>query len=87
VRWPVILGYLVADFILDTTIFRLFGIYTSGSPMKWWVITGVNVGVWVHAVLLAYLLVAFVRAPLREPLASFGRRPSSPEPELALAHS
>ncbi|MGC5257821.1 hypothetical protein ACPXCG_15845 [Gordonia sp. DT218] len=87
IRWPVIVGYLVADFILDTTIFRLFGIYTSGSPMKWWVITGVNVGVWVHAVLLAYLLVAFVRAPLREPLASFGRRPSSPEPELALARS
>ncbi|MAU83440.1 MAG: hypothetical protein CME34_16555 [Gordonia sp.] len=82
VRWPVIAAYLIADFILDTTIFRLFGIYTSGSPMKWWVITGVNVGVWVHAVVLAYLIVAFVRAPLREPLASFGRRVRPPEPDL-----
>ncbi|MYR07397.1 hypothetical protein GTV32_14255 [Gordonia sp. SID5947] len=87
IRWPVIAAYLVADLILDLTIFRLFGIYTSGSPMKWWVITGVNVGVWVHAVALAYLIVAFARAPLREPLASFGRRPRSPEPEKVLARS
>ncbi|MEE3852118.1 hypothetical protein VZC37_17380 [Gordonia sp. LSe1-13] len=87
IRWPVIVGYLVADFILDTTIFRLFGIYTSGSPMQWWVIGGVNLGVWVHAVLLAYLIVAFVRAPLREPLASFGRRPRPTEPDLVPARS
>ncbi|RPA12474.1 hypothetical protein [Gordonia sp. OPL2] len=87
VRWPVIAAYLVADFILDTTIFRLFGIYTSGSPMQWWVITGVNVGVWVHAVVLAYLLFAFVSAPLREPLASFGRRPRPTEPERVLTPS
>lgn len=82
VRWPVIVAYLAADFILDTTIFRLFGIYTSHAPMKWWVITGVNVGVWVHAVLLVYLIVAFVRAGTREPLASIGRRraPEAPEP-------
>lgn len=83
VRWPVIVLYLIADFVLDTTIFRLFGIYTSGAPMKWWVITGVNFGVWVHAALLAYLLVAFVRADLREPLASIGRRPV-PQGEAAL---
>ncbi|GAC66885.1 hypothetical protein GS4_05_00940 [Gordonia soli NBRC 108243] len=70
VRWPIILGYLLADLALDLTIFRLFGIYTSGSPMQWWVIGGVNFGVWVHAVLLAILLVAFARAPLREPLRS-----------------
>ncbi|GAB93552.1 hypothetical protein GORHZ_228_00040 [Gordonia rhizosphera NBRC 16068] len=82
VRWPVIVAYLAADLALDLTIFRLFGIYTSGSPMKWWVITGVNVGVWVHAVLLVYLIVAFVRAPLREPLASFGRRARPAEPDL-----
>ncbi|QTI69425.1 hypothetical protein [Gordonia polyisoprenivorans] len=74
VRWPVIVAYLIADFILDTTIFRLFGIYVSGEPMKWWVMTGVNVGVWVHAVLLVYLIGAFVSAGLREPLASIGRR-------------
>ncbi|AZG46695.1 hypothetical protein [Gordonia insulae] len=86
VRWPVIAAYLAADLALDLTIFRLFGIYTSGSPMQWWVITGVNVGVWVHAVLLAYLIVAFVRAPLREPLASFGRRPRpATEPDLVPA--
>ncbi|MGC4935311.1 hypothetical protein ACLQ3C_16710 [Gordonia sp. DT30] len=86
IRWPVIVAYLIADFILDTTIFRLFGIYVSGAPMKWWVIGGVNLGVWVHAVLLVYLIVAFVRAAPREPLASIGRRPptnvaSSAEPD------
>ncbi|MEP9395129.1 MULTISPECIES: hypothetical protein [Gordonia] len=74
VRWPVIVLYLIADFILDTTIFRLFGIYVSGEPMKWWVMAGVNVGVWVHAVLLVYLIWAFVHAGMREPLASIGRR-------------
>ena len=42
IRWPVIVAYLIADFVLDVTIFRLFGIYTSGSDMKWWVIGGVN---------------------------------------------
>lgn len=79
-RWPVIVGYLIADVILDLTIFRLFAIYTSKSPMQWWVITGVNVGVWVHAALLLYLIVAFVRAPLREPLASIMSRggPATP---------
>ena len=74
VRWPIIAFYLLADFVLDTTIFRLFGIYVSGEPMKWWVMGGVNFGVWVHAAILAYLLVGFVRADLREPLASMGRR-------------
>ncbi len=70
IRWPVIVAYLVADFVLDTTIFRLFGIYTSGSDMKWWVVGGVNFGVWVHAVVLSYLIFAFVKSPPREPLRS-----------------
>ncbi|MCX6471265.1 MAG: hypothetical protein NTW76_18410 [Corynebacteriales bacterium] len=65
VAWPIIALYLLADLSLDLTIFRLFGIYTSGSPMKWWVMGGVQFGVWTHAVLLAILMVAFVRAPLR----------------------
>ena len=81
------MAYLVADFILDTTIFRLFGIYTSGSPMQWWVMAGVNVGVWVTAAIHLYLIFAFVRAPLREPLATIVAprpRPSGdPEPVLA----
>lgn len=82
IRWPVIVLYLIADFILDTTIFRLFGIYTSGEPMKWWVISGVNVGVWVQAALLVYLIYAFISAGPREPLASIGRRvtPRNPPP-------
>lgn len=70
IRWPVIVAYLLADFVLDTTIFRLFGIYTSGSDMKWWVIGGVNFGVWVHAAVLTYLIFTFVTSPPREPLRS-----------------
>ena len=35
---------------------------------------GVNFGVWVHAVLLVYLIFAFVKAAPREPFASFGFR-------------
>ncbi|GAA2059520.1 hypothetical protein [Williamsia deligens] len=65
VRWQLIAVYLIGDLALDLTIFRLFGIYTSGEPMKWWVMTGVNIGVWSHMVVLAVLLVAFVRAPVR----------------------
>ncbi len=65
VRWQLVAIYLIGDLALDLTIFRLFGIYTSGQPMKWWVMTGVNIGVWSHALVLAILLVAFVRAPVR----------------------
>lgn len=82
VRWWVIAIYLVTDFILDVTIFRLFGIINSGSPMKWWVIGGVNLGVWVHVVLLAYFLVTAVSTPLREPLASLVRSQLPPLPPL-----
>ncbi|MFT4201596.1 hypothetical protein [Gordonia sp. (in: high G+C Gram-positive bacteria)] len=80
VRWPVIVAYLAADLALDLTIFRLFGIINDPShpPMKWWVIGGVNFGVWVHAVLLVYLIFAFVKAAPREPLASMGLRPPAP---------
>ena len=76
IRWPVIVAYLLADLSLDLTIFRLFGIINDPShpPMKWWVIGGVNFGVWVHAVLLVYLIFAFVKAAPREPFASFGFR-------------
>ncbi|NDK91698.1 hypothetical protein GYA93_19275 [Gordonia desulfuricans] len=81
IHWSVIVAYLIADLSLDLTIFRLFGILTSGAPMKWWVIGGVNLGVWVHAVLLVYLIFGFVRAGMREPLASIGRRPAPEEPE------
>ncbi|MFW0797142.1 hypothetical protein AAFP30_25285 [Gordonia sp. CPCC 205515] len=87
VPWPVIVGYLAADVALDITIFRLFGILTTNSPMQWWVITGVNIGVWVHAVLLFYGILGFVRAPLREPLATYLRRPRSPETDRELALS
>ncbi|OUC77959.1 hypothetical protein [Gordonia lacunae] len=70
VRWPVILTYLLADLALDLTIFRLFPIRDAGDPLPWWIVTGVAGSVWVHAVLLAYLIVAFVRTPLREPLST-----------------
>jgi uncharacterized membrane protein len=69
VRWPVILTYLLADLALDLTIFRLFPIRDAGDPLPWWIVTGVAGSVWVHAVLLAYLIVTFVGTPLREPLA------------------
>ena len=86
-RWPIIIAYLIADFLLDTTIFRLFGIYTAHAPMQWWVMAGVNIGVWVTATIHLYLIFAFVRAPLREPLATMVAprpRPSDdPEPVLA----
>ncbi|MFT3901312.1 MAG: hypothetical protein QM728_13850 [Gordonia sp. (in: high G+C Gram-positive bacteria)] len=74
IRWPVIVAYLVADLALDLTIFRLFGIINNPAhpPMKWWVIGGVNLGVWVHAALLIYLIFAFVKAAPRAPLASMG---------------
>ena len=85
IRWPVIAAYLIADFVLDTTIFRLFGIYTSGSDMKWWVIGGVNFGVWVHAVVLTYLIFTFVKTPPREPLRSMLTPKSVDTPDIVLS--
>ncbi|EON30744.1 hypothetical protein GTC6_21060 [Gordonia terrae C-6] len=70
VRWPVILAYLLTDLALDLTIFRLFPIRDAGDPLPWWIVTGVAGSVWVHAVLLVYLIVTLVGTPLREPLAS-----------------
>ncbi|NMO03484.1 hypothetical protein HH308_19910 [Gordonia sp. TBRC 11910] len=80
IRWQVIGVYIVANLVLDMTIFRLFGIMNSGAPMKWWVIGGVNFGVWVQSILLVYLIYAFVHASLREPLASMGLRRKVIEP-------
>ncbi|MCR5977996.1 hypothetical protein GDN83_09680 [Gordonia jinghuaiqii] len=74
VRWPVIVTYLLTDLALDLTIFRLFPIRDAGDPLPWWILTGVAGSVWVHAILLAYLIVSFIGTPLREPLASIGRR-------------
>lgn len=74
IRWQVVASYIVANAILDMTIFRLFGIMNSGAQMKWWVIGGVNLGVWVQSILLVYLIYAFVHAPFRAPLASMGVR-------------
>ncbi|MGV9827499.1 hypothetical protein [Gordonia sp. NPDC003429] len=87
VRWPVIVAYLVADFILDISIFRLFGIYTSGSPMQWWVMAGVNIGVWATAAIHLYLIAALVRAPLREPLAYMLSPGRLDKPDIELAWS
>ncbi|MFT4043174.1 MAG: hypothetical protein QM673_08435 [Gordonia sp. (in: high G+C Gram-positive bacteria)] len=87
VWWPLIAAYLLADVCLDLTIFRLFGIYTSHSPMQWWVMTGVNIGVWVTAAIHAVLIVGFIRAPLREPLASIGRPRPQQSPDLILSQA
>ncbi|GAB19668.1 hypothetical protein GOEFS_092_00930 [Gordonia effusa NBRC 100432] len=75
IRWQVVAAYIIANGILDMTIFRLFGIMNSGAEMKWWVIGGVNFGVWVQSILLVYLIYAFVVAGFREPLASMILRP------------
>lgn len=88
VPWGAVAAYLVSDFVLDLSIFRLFDAVFGGGPDKWWVITGVNLGVWVHAVLLGYFLLAAWRWPLREPLASFLRTdlpPHGPLTRLAQA--
>lgn len=82
VPWGAIALYLVSDVILDLTIFRMFGILNSGAEMKWWVMGGVNVGVWVHAILLAYFLLTANRMEVREPLASFARSQLPPRPPL-----
>lgn len=82
VPWGAIAIYLVTDVVLDLTIFRLFGILNSGAPMKWWVQGGVNLGVWAHAILLAYFLVTAARMQVREPLASLQRTQLPPRPPL-----
>ena len=69
VRWQVIAVYLLTDIALDLTIFRLFPIRDAGDPLPWWVLTGVAGSVWVHALLLVYLIGTLVRTPLRQPLA------------------
>ncbi|ETA08157.1 MULTISPECIES: membrane protein [Gordonia] len=78
VRWQVIAVYLLTDIALDLTIFRLFPIRDAGDPLPWWVLTGVAGSVWVHAVLLVYLIGTLARTPLREPLASKTIRDTGP---------
>ncbi len=63
VRWQVIAVYLLTDIALDLTIFRLFPIRDAGDPLPWWVLTGVAGSVWVHALLLVYLIGTLVRTP------------------------
>ncbi|ALG86396.1 GNAT family N-acetyltransferase [Gordonia phthalatica] len=69
VRWWLIALYLVADTVLDLTIFHLLLNYSPTT--HGWVIAGVNIGVWTHAVILLVLIVVFVHAKPREPLASY----------------
>ncbi|WFN92766.1 GNAT family N-acetyltransferase [Gordonia sihwensis] len=86
VRWWLIALYLVADAALDLTIFHLLMNYSATT--RAWVLTGVNFGVWTHAVLLVALIFVFVRARPREPLASYltgGVPPKGPLTRLAAA--
>ncbi|GEE00730.1 hypothetical protein nbrc107696_11760 [Gordonia spumicola] len=71
VRWFVIAAYLIADWVLDVSVFKLMAFThdTSLAPLKDQV--GVMVGVWVHALILVAMIVVFVSAPVREPLASY----------------
>ena len=69
VRWWLIALYLVADTVLDLTIFHLLLEYSSST--RTWVLAGVNFGVWAHALVLLVLIVVFVHAKPREPLASY----------------
>ncbi|MCH5641242.1 MULTISPECIES: hypothetical protein [unclassified Gordonia (in: high G+C Gram-positive bacteria)] len=77
VRWQLIAVYLVADLVLDISIFRYIGFIQNGWP-SWVPIAGVSISVWVHAVILALLIVTFVRTPLREPLATMMTREKVP---------
>lgn len=67
VDWRIIVVYLIGDLALDLTIFRMFGILTRGDDMVWWVMGGVQLGVWSHALCLAILIYHFVGRPLRVP--------------------
>ncbi|MBA4021190.1 MAG: hypothetical protein C0482_02395 [Gordonia sp.] len=67
VDWRVILLYLIGDLALDLTIFRMFGILARGDDMTWWVMGGVQLGVWSHALCLAFLIYHFVGRGLRVP--------------------
>lgn len=69
VRWWVIALYLVGDLVLDLTIFHL--LMEKSAMVRAWVVAGVNFGVWTHAIILAALVVIFVNAKPREPLASY----------------
>jgi uncharacterized membrane protein len=76
VDWRLVALYLVGDLALDLTIFRMFGILTRGDDMDWWVMGGVQLGVWSHALCLAILIYHFIGRPLRVPPKNLS--PSSP---------
>ncbi|WP_018178873.1 hypothetical protein [Jongsikchunia kroppenstedtii] len=65
VPWSLVIVYLLADFALDVNIFRMFGIDNAHQPMKWWVMFGVQFGVWGRVVVLLAMLVLFIRAAPR----------------------
>ena len=74
VRWSIVVTYLVADVLLNLTVFRMLN-YVAEEPN--WAIP-VIVAVYVQLILLAILLVTFPGTALREPLASYvaGRTPA-----------
>ncbi|GAA4757996.1 hypothetical protein GCM10023217_32890 [Gordonia alkaliphila] len=82
VPWPAIAVYLVTDVTLDLSIFRMFGYLATNRPTPWYIDAGVQLGVWCHAILLAYFLVTAARMQVREPLASFMRTALPPRPPL-----
>lgn len=81
IPWSVVVAYLLADASLGIGIFRYFYVLSTGSTAemeKHFVLFGV----WGRAMLLAYLLFAFVYAPLRGRRASDSAEPRRPSGEL-----
>ncbi|MCF8588979.1 GNAT family N-acetyltransferase [Gordonia liuliyuniae] len=71
VRAPLIVTYLVADIVLDLSVFRMLGMSNDDGQYAQ-VVTGiVAASTWVQAIVLAVLIVSFVSARPRQPLASY----------------
>ena len=71
VPWQLIASYLVADVALDLSVFRMLGMSHGEASAPQWITGMVIASTWAQALLLAVLIVSFVRAPVREPLASY----------------
>lgn len=72
IRWQLIAALLIADLALDLAAFRMIGMSSviEDAAPRW--VTGVVVAsTWVQAALLLVLIVVFLRAHVREPLASY----------------
>ncbi|MDL9935313.1 hypothetical protein QSJ18_01000 [Gordonia sp. ABSL1-1] len=79
IPWSLIAAYLIADVVLDASVFRFLGFIDSGWPDGRAAVL-VGVSSWIVAIVHLLLIPVFVAAPLAQPLRDIVSRGNSIDP-------